>query len=200
MRRLAGGLDRGLEIVASEQQTIREHAREVQKIARALDPERGPSTKRRERFGRLRRRLARGGDPVRMQMAVVMAAFVGGLFAGGRLPELPWDNLDLERWFRLPKSRQRRIRGRPHAGVRLVHEGATLLPVLDAHRDGQRFTAAGLAPYRHAQRPPDEHDAVHRRKVMRVARSKKKRPLLLKQLEELYLKLRLAFRRAVEKR
>ena len=187
MRRLADCIDRGLGAVATEQQTIREHVREVQKIAATLDPERGSGTKRRARFGQLRRRLARSRDPVRRQMAVVMVAFVEGLFAGGKLAGLPWDNLELERWFRIPKSHQRRIHGRQHAGVRLVQEGASLLPVLDAHRDGRAFTAAELCPYRHAKRPPDEDAAIHRRKIMRMARSKKKRPVLLKRLEDQYL-------------
>ena len=45
----------------------------------------------------------------------------------------PHDNLDLERWFRLPKSHERRIHGHHHAGIRIVREGATLIPTLDAH-------------------------------------------------------------------
>ena len=66
-------------------------------------------------------------------MAVVMAAFMVGLFAGIDLPDVPEDNLDLERWFRLPKCHERRIHGHRHAGVRIVQEGATLALVLDAH-------------------------------------------------------------------
>ena len=72
-------------------------------------------------------------------------------------------------------------------GVRLVQEGATLLPVLDAHRAGAVFTAEHLLDYRHAQPPADEQAAIQRRKVRRKARSKKKRPLLLATLEQRYL-------------
>ena len=124
---------------------------------------------------------------MRVQMAVVMAAFCVGLFAGGKLQGLPLDNLDLERWFRLPKGHERRINGRRHAGVRLVQEGATLMPVLDAHREGAVFTAEQLLDYRNAKPPADELEAIKRRKVMRKARSKKKRPALLASLEQRYL-------------
>jgi hypothetical protein len=173
--------------VAEDQAVIRGHVQEVAQIAATLDPQRGNRAKRRRRFQRLRKRLASSGDPVRMQMAVVMAAFVVGLFAGGDLEGLPADNLDLERWFHLPKGHERRINGRRHAGVRLVQEGATLMPVLDAHRDGRTFTAKELLRYRDAMPPADEQAAVKRRKVMRKARSKKRRPALLTTLEQRYL-------------
>ena len=48
------------------------------------------------------------------------------------------DNLDLERWFRLPKGHERRIHGHRHAGVRIVQEGPTLVHALDAHHDPPR--------------------------------------------------------------
>jgi hypothetical protein len=137
---------------------------------------------------RLQERLSSSGDAKRVQMAVVMAAFYVGLFAGGgKLRGLPLDNLDLERWFRLPKGHERRINGRRHAGVRLVQEGATLMPVLDAHREGAAFTVKQLLDYRNAKPPADEQEAIKRRKVMRKARSKKKRPALLASLELRYL-------------
>ena len=187
MKRLAGCIDRGLQAVATEQQQIRVQAREVHKIAATLDPRQGRAAQRKKRFRRLRKRLAASTDPVRQQMAVVMAGFMIGLFAGGDVEGLPEDNLDLERWFRLPKGHERRIHGHRHAGVRLVQEGATLIPTLDAHRDClQPLTAAELVGYRHAQKPADEQAAIARRKIMRKARSKKKRPQLLADLERRY--------------
>jgi len=162
----------------------------VAKIAATLDEKSGTRANRRRRFERLQQRLASSGDAMRVQMAVVMAAFAVGLFAGsGKLRGLPMDNLDLERWFRLPKGHERRINGRRHAGVRLVQEGATLMPVLDAHREGGVFTARQLLDYRNAKLPADEQEALSRRKVMRKARSKKKRPVLLATLEQRYLNL-----------
>ena len=41
--------------------------------------------------------------------------------------------------------------------------------------------------YRDAEVPRSEQEALRRRKVMRKARSKKKRPALLKELEARYL-------------
>lgn len=187
MKRLAGCIDRGLQAVATEQQEIRVQAQEVHKIAATLDPCRGSARQRQRRFRRLGKRLAASPDPARQQMAVVMAGFMVGLFAGGDVEGLPEDNLDLERWFRLPKGHERRIHGHRHAGVRLVQEGATLIPTLDAHRDSLTpFTAVELVGYRHAHRPADETAAIARRKIMRKARSKKKRPQLLADLERRY--------------
>jgi hypothetical protein len=175
-------------VVADEQEAIRGQVKEVAQIAATLDEKNGSRANRRKRFGRLQKRLASSGDAMRVQMAVVMAAFAVGLFAGGgKLRGLPMDNLDLERWFRLPKGHERRINGRRHAGIRLVQEGATLMPVLDAHREGGVFTAKQLLDYRTAKPPADEQEAIERRKVMRKARSKKKRPVLLATLEQRYL-------------
>ena len=116
-----------------------------------------------------------------------MESFAPGLFAGKDLADVPQDNLDLERWFRQPKSHERRIHGHKHAGVRIVHEGATLLLVLDAHQQrDDPFTPAELLPYRQAKPPPGQQQAVHRRKVMRKARSPKKRAKLLADLERRY--------------
>jgi hypothetical protein len=177
-----------LQAVADEQRQVREHVADVQEIAATLDPDGGSGTERRQRFDAVQQRLAASGDGVRVQMAVVMAAFVAGLFAGEDVADVPRDNLDLERWFRLPKGHERRIHGRCHAGVRIVQQGATLALVLDAHRGHpEPFGAADLRPYRHAQPPPDEQAAVRRRRVMRRARSKKKRGLLLAELEKRYL-------------
>jgi hypothetical protein len=159
----------------------------VKRIAATLDPSKGSSKQRKRRFQQLRRRLKRRSDPVRMQMAAVMAAFMVGLFAGPEVAEDVQDNLELERWFRLPKGHERRIHGRKHAGVRLVQEGATLMPVLDAHKDRERpYRAEQLLDYRQAHPPQEEQEAGRRRKTMRQARSKKRRPVLLAELERRY--------------
>ena len=116
-----------------------------------------------------------------------MLSFVAGLFVGPGVFECIRDNLDLERWFRLPKSHERRIHGHRHAGIRIVLEGPTLVHALDAHATHpDPFSAADLLPYRTAQEPPCQKEALHRRKIMRKGRSKKKRPLLLAELERRY--------------
>jgi hypothetical protein len=72
--------------------------------------------------------------------------------------------------------------------VRIVQEGPTLLLALDAHlAHPGRFEADDLRPYGKAQPPRDQLESIHRRKVMRKARSKKKRGPLLAELERRYL-------------
>jgi hypothetical protein len=187
LRKLQGCIDRGLQEVAAEQEPIKEYVQEVKRVAATLDPSRGSSAQRKRRFDRLKGRLKRSGDAVRMRMAVVMVAFAAGLFAGPEVDQEIRDNLDLERWFRLPKGHERRIHGRKHAGVRLVQEGATLMPALDAHKDREEpFKAEELLGYKDAQPPKQEQEARHRRKIMRRARSKKQRPILLAELERRY--------------
>lgn len=122
-----------------------------------------------------------------LQMAGVMVSFVAGLFVGENTFEEIRDNLDLERWFRLPKSHERRIHGHRHAGIRIVQEGPTLIHALDAHlTHPEVFTGDDLLPYRAAQEPPCQQQALQRRKIMKKARSKKKRPILLADLERRY--------------
>jgi hypothetical protein len=105
-------------------------------------------------------------------MAKVMISFLAGLFVGGAQWEAIRDNLDLERWFRLPKSHERRIHGHRHAGVRIVQDGPTLLLALDAHvAHPGLFTAEELMPYRTARIPACQREALKRRKIMRKARS-----------------------------
>jgi hypothetical protein len=132
-------------------------------------------------------RFARTKDPIHRQMVQVMTSFLAGLFVGAGQFEAIRDNLDLERWFRLPKSHERRIHGHRHAGVRIVQEGATLVHALDAHAAHPGlFPVDDLLPYRGAREPPCQAQALNRRKVMRKARSKKGRPLLLAELERRY--------------
>ena len=120
-------------------------------------------------------------------MARVMIGFLAGLFVSGAKFEAIRDNLELERWFRLPRSHERRIHGHRHAGVRIVQDGPTLLLALDAHvTHPEPFTAEELLPYRGARLPACQRQALRRRKVMRKARSKKRRPLLLAELERRY--------------
>jgi hypothetical protein len=120
-------------------------------------------------------------------MVMVMTSFLAGLFVGeGKFEEVR-DNLDLERWFRLPKSHERRIHGHRHAGIRIVLEGPTLVHALDAHAaHPEPFTVDDLLPHRAAREPQCQEQALNRRKIMRKARSKKKRPLLLADLERRY--------------
>ena len=176
-----------MEHVRAEQETIREYVAEIGEVAATLDPEAGDEAQRREQFEELIGRFEGAEDSTHEHMAKVMISFLAGLFVGGAKFEEIRDNLDLERWFRLPKSHERRIHGHRHAGVRIVQDGPTLVLALDAHSaHPEPFTGDELLPYRKARIPPCQCQAITRRKIMRRARSKKKRPTLLAELERRY--------------
>lgn len=187
---MAECIDRGLNQVRDEQQTIREYVGDLKEIDATLDPKRGSCVRRKQQFEALIGRFQEKKDEVRQHFATIMRSFLAGLFVGGAKFAKIRDNLDLERWFRLPKSHERRIHGHRHAGVRIVQEGPTLVHALDAHASHpEPFTAEDLLPYRAARPPTSQTAAVNRRKIMRKARSKKNRPVLLAELERRYREL-----------
>ena len=106
---------------------------------------------------------------------------------GAEAADFPTDKVDLERWGKRPKGHERRIHGRRHAGVRLVQQGPTLMLALDAqmHHDGP-CTVDDLEPYGYARVPASQQEALERGKIMRQARSRKKRSGLLADLEKRY--------------
>jgi hypothetical protein len=184
---LAAGIDKGLDLVKPQQETIRCHVETIQEVAATLDPAVKKSTQRQSDFDAILARLDGDSDPIHKQMAGLMQSFRAGLFAGDDTFDQIHDNLDLERWFRLPKGHERRIHGHRHAGVRIVQEGPTLVHALDAHHTHpEPFGVDDLLPYRSARAPTCQCQAIHRRKVMRKARSKTKRPKLLADLERRY--------------
>ncbi len=161
----------------------------IQAVANTLDPAQGSQQDRRRKFEELRQSFSQQKDSFAQHLVKLMTSFLAGLFLGP-VDELPRDNLDLERWFRQPKGHERRIHGRRHAGVRLVHRGPTLTCALDAHLHHLgAFTAAELVPYRSAHPPPSQQAALARHRIMRKARSSKLRPALLAELEQRYLNL-----------
>ena len=166
---------------------IRDYVEVVATVAATLEPGTDDGMERQERFEELIDQFEQTDDPIRHHMANVMLSFLDGLFVGEEAVEEIRDNLDLERWFRLPKSHERRIHGHRHAGVRLVLEGPTLVHALNAHESHpEPFTVGDLGPYRTAREPTCQTEARNRRKVMRKARSKTKRPILLAELERRY--------------
>ena len=166
---------------------IREYVGVIAEVAATLEPGTEDITEREAQFEALIDRFEATEDPIRHGMATVMLSFLAGLFVGEEEYEAIKDNLDLERWFRLPKSHERRIHGHRHAGVRIVQEGPTLVHALDAHAAHPGpFTVDDLLPYRTAREPPSQREAMDRRRIMRKARSPKNRPLLLADLERRY--------------
>ncbi len=184
---MAACIDKGLDLVKAQQESIRRHVETIQEVAATVDPSAKKSAQRQSDFDAILARLDGDSDPIHEQMAGLMQSFRVGLFAGEDTFDQIHDNLDLERWFRLPKGHERRIHGHRHAGVRIVQEGPTLVHALDAHHaHPEPFGVDDLLPYRSARAPACQRQAIHRRKVMRKARSKTKRPKLLADLERRY--------------
>ena len=188
MKRLAGCIDRGCGFVESILNEVRSRVEDVRAVEASLDPQTGSYKERQMTFERLKETFNGTDDPIRQFMGELMERWSPGLFAGEDDIDLPEDNLDLERWFRQPKGHERRIHGRRHTGTRLVREGSTFMLMLDAHQSHpDPFSGKDIIPYCKATPPPCQQEAMHRWKVMRKARSKKKRSQLLKELEERYL-------------
>ncbi|EDN65578.1 hypothetical protein BGP_5934 [Beggiatoa sp. PS] len=88
---------------------------------------------------------------------------------------MPEDNLDLERWFKKPKGHERKIHGHQHVGMRIVNEGPTLLPTLDAHLfQKQPFTYEDLLPYAYTKPPESQTRSIEHKRIMTKGSSKKK--------------------------
>jgi hypothetical protein len=189
LKRLAGCIDRGLDVARDALVHVGLYAQALQAVDSTLRPSATATSAEREaQFSALQQAWQSSADPVEQHVAKRMSGFALGLFVGGETAEFPADNLDLERWFKGPKSHERRIHGHSHAGVRIVRQGPTLMLALDAHvhHDGP-FTVDDLEPYGHARMPESQQQAVERGKIMRQARSRKKRPVLLADLEKRYL-------------
>jgi hypothetical protein len=186
LSRLATCIDQGLTLVSPHFGQILDYSCSLAEVDACLSPSNGTAQQRNETFVELLNRYIASPDPVYQHFGTTMLSFEQGLFVGGDL-QLPQDNLDLERFFKRPKRHQRHIHGTAHAGSRLVSQGPTLIPTLDAHlRDPNPLTPEMLIPYCNSPIPSAQLQAIERRAVMRRARSPKKRPLLLHQLEQLY--------------
>ena len=176
--RLKGFIDRG---VAEQQDTfsrVRGYTAQVREVVKILTVEDGELLADREPLfeAKIAELQSFSDDRIHHDMAKMMTSFQVGLFAGAELSDYPHDNLNLERWFRLPKSHERRIHGHHHAGIRIVREGATLIPTLDAHAlHPGVFTEADLTGFATATAPESQLASQQRHGVMKKARSKKKK-------------------------
>jgi hypothetical protein len=190
LKQLVACIDKGLAQTQTAREEVKDDVVEIRLVYGTLDPDTGSLRGRRVDFDEILSGFQAAPSPLHDHMAGVMERFAPGLFVDCGRCNLPSDNLDLERWFRLPKGHQRHIHGHAHAGVRLVYEGPTLLIALDAHRRHPGpFTAEELIPTRHAVPPPCQRDAESRRTIMRRARSRAQRPLLLDELEQRYIRI-----------
>ena len=184
-------MDRGLEVVRETLTKVKIYVQDLQAVDRTLRPNDETTGEEREAQCILRRQeWESSADPMHQHFAKMMRSFELGLFVGGESADVPADNVDLARWLKCPKGHERRLHGRRHAGVRIVQQGPTLMLALDAHghHDGS-LTVDDLEPYGHARVPVSQQQAVERGKIMRKARSRKKRDALLADLEKRYLSL-----------
>jgi hypothetical protein len=191
LTRLASCIDRGLEVVRASLTQVQAYVQDLQAVERTLRPSDETTGEEREvQFILRRQEWESSAAPIHQHFAKMMSSFEPGVFVGGESADCPADNVDLERWFKRPKGHERRLHGRRHAGVRIVQQGPTLLLALDAHvhHDGP-FMVDDLEPYSHARVPVSQQQAVERGKIMRKARSRKKRDALLADLEKRYLSL-----------
>ena len=189
MKRLAGCIARGLEVTREALTHVERYVQDLRAVHGLLKPSDEATEEEREaQFVSLWQEWESSADPIQQQFAKVMSSFEAGLFVGGEVADVPEDHLDLERWFKRPKGHERRIHGRRHVGVRLVRQGPTLMLALDAHvhHEGP-FTVDDLEPYRHSRVPASQQEAIGRGKIMRQARSRKRRHDLLADLEKRYL-------------
>ena len=174
---LAGCIESGLASVKAQQEEVRQQVEEIAKVEQTLDQDSGSRTERRARYEKLQGEYQAKGGEFYDHLARLMEDWQPGLFLGPRArkgEKALEDNLELERWFRKPKRHERQIHGRRHAGVRIVQEGPTLVLVLDAHdAHPGPFTTEELLPYWPAEEPPQQQEALQRRRIMRQARSKK---------------------------
>jgi hypothetical protein len=197
LQHLAACIDRGVAEVQAEHQVIRQHLQEIQRVAATLTQANGSATERQAQFRHWQEKFTGLDTPFYHHVAGVMASCAAGRFVGGDTLPCFQDNLELERWFRQPKGHERHIHGHRHAGVRIVQEGPTLLLALDAHvTHPEPFTAHDLGPYQDASPPTCQVEAIHRRKIMRKARSKKTKALT-RRLGTSVLECFLAFYRLV---
>jgi hypothetical protein len=190
LKRLAGGMDRGLAVARDALEHVGLYAQDRQAVDGLLRPsDAATGEERAARCIALQQAWQASTDPVEQHVATMMSSFAPGLFVGGEAADFPADHWDLERWCKGPKGHARRLHGHRHAGVRIVWQGPTLMWALDAHvHHDSPLTVEDLEPYGHARVPESQQQAVERGKIMRQARSRKKRPVLRADLEKRYLR------------
>lgn len=188
MKRLAGCIDRGMEGAREALTHVGHYVQDLRSVDGLLKPSDEATGEEREaQCVSLWQEWEASVDPIHQQFAKVMSSVAPGVFVGGEAADFPADNVDVERWFKRPKGHERRIHGRRHAGIRLVQQGPTLMLALDAHgHHPGPFTVDALEPYRHSRMPASQQEALERGKIMRQARSRKQRPMVLADLEKRY--------------
>ena len=180
LNRLNNCIKQGLLIYQQDKAEIVKYTEIVAKVMNTLNPGTGKASQRVEQFIKIQTQLRSCSvkKQIAKHMSLIMKSFGCGLFVGSDDSEIPDDNLDLERWFKKPKGHERRIHGRKHTGTRLVCEGPTLLPALDAHLSRKKpFSYSELLLYVGAEIPESQRKSMERNRIMKKASSKKKESL-----------------------
>ncbi len=168
-------IDKGFDMYEEIKPKILDYLMELKRINKTLISTEASCKQRLKSFNKICERLKNTNDPIKQNMAKMMERFSEGLFSGGDNLEIPEDNQDLERWFKTPKGHERKINGHKHAGTRIVYEGPTMLPTLDAHKSLSRaFYVEELMPYLSSKTPECQVTAITRRRLMKKGNSKKK--------------------------
>jgi hypothetical protein len=174
LQRLSACIQRGVALYNHEKPDIAAEIKAIQQVFDTLNPDTGSQAERLATFRQLKEQFGTDTHPVKVHMSTIMESFETGLFVGSDDKELPGDNLELERWIKTPKGHERRIHGRQHVGLRLVYEGPTLVPAVDAHRTRTTpFLVQELLPYVDIHIPESQRRAVERHRIMTKASSKK---------------------------
>ena len=188
MQRLAGGIDRGREVSRDVLAPVGLDAQALQAVADPLSPSAtATGGARAARCIAWPQAWPSSPAPVHPHCATMRSRCEPGWFRGGEGAELPADHVAWERWCKGPQGHARRRQGHRPAGVRIVPQGPTRMLALEApgHHEG-RCTVDALAPYGQAGVPESQPPAVERGTIMRQARSRKTRSVLLADLEKRY--------------
>ncbi len=176
LKRLKGFIDRGMADQQESFSRVKQYTEHVRRVMDLLtEPSGPPFAERESQFAaKIEEFRSIADDAVYSHFAKIMKSFQPGLFAGTEMTSYPKDNLDLERWFRSPKSHERRIHGHRHAGIRIVRDGQTLVPTLDSHASHPGvFNRKDLFTFRTASPPSSQLASQQRHGIMRKSRSKK---------------------------
>ena len=172
-----------------EQEAIRRHVETIQEVAATLDPAAktiGPASVRLRRDPRSPRRRRRSDPradgrldaelprrPLRRRGRPAIECKTTSIWSGGSA---------------CPRGMSVGSTAIAMRGCGSSRKGRRWCMALDAHHTHpEPFGVDDLLPYRSAREPACQRQAIHRRKVMRKARSKTKRPKLLAELERRYL-------------
>ena len=106
LQRLQGFIDRGMADQQESFSRVQQYTEQVRQVMDLLtDPNEPLLAERETEFvAKMKEFQNHADDAVFSHFAKIMKSFQVGLFAGPKLTSYPRDNLDLERWFRSPKS------------------------------------------------------------------------------------------------